>query len=237
MQKDVAATLELVADAGFQEVEFAGYFDHSPAELRKLLEDNGLAAPSTHIHIEEFAADVDGVIGHAKAMGHEFVVVPWIDEGSRSLDDYHRHALNFNAWAAACAESGLGFAYHNHDFAFVADEGVTPYDVLLNETDPKLVKMELDLAWATKGGADPAALFEAWPGRFPMVHLKDLDKAGDEADIGTGGVAFDRILTHAGIAGIRHGFVERDNPDDPAVAVRRNHDAILPIWSRYMRQS
>lgn len=236
MAKDLPATLAMVADAGFQEVEFAGYFDQPPAELRQLLDDNGLAAPSTHIRMEEFAGDLDGVIEHAHQMGHDYVVVPWIDEGSRSLDDYHRHALNFNAWAAACADAGLTFAYHNHDFEFVADEGVTPYDVLLNETDPALVKMELDLAWATKGGADPAALFEAWPGRFPMVHLKDLDKAGNEADIGAGGVAFGAILTHAAIAGIRHGFVERDNPDDPAAAIRRNHAAILPIWSRYMRQ-
>ena len=237
MARDVAATLKLVADAGYQEVEFAGYFDLSPAELKKMLKDNGLAAPSAHIPIDEFRNDVNAVIGHATEMGHSFVVVPWIDEGSRSLDDYHQHALNFNAWASACADAGLGFAYHNHDFEFIADEGTMPYDVLLNETDPKLVKMELDLCWATKGGADPAALFEAWPGRFPMVHLKDLDKAGNEADIGAGGVDFDGILTHAGIAGIRHGFVERDNAHDPATAIRRNHDAILPIWSKYIGQA
>jgi sugar phosphate isomerase/epimerase len=237
MAKDVAATLKLVAGAGYQEVEFAGYFDHPAAELRGMLADSGLAAPSAHIPVDEFESDVNAVIEHAKQMGHGYVVVPWIDEGSRSLDDYHRHALNFNGWASACADAGLTFAYHNHDFEFVEDEGTTPYDVLLNETDPKLVKMELDLAWATKGGADPAALFEAWPGRFPMVHLKDLDKAGDEADIGAGGVAFDKILQHAGIAGIEHGFVERDNPHDPAAAIRRNHDAILPIWSRDLGRS
>ena len=237
MARDVAATLKLVADAGYQEVEFAGYFDHSPAELVSMLAANKLAAPAAHIPIPEFEAGVDKVIEHAKQMGHEYVVVPWIDEGSRSLDDFHQHALNFNDWAAACRDAGLKFAYHNHDFEFVVDEDVTPYDVLLNETDPELVKMELDLCWATKGGADPAALFEAWPGRFPMVHLKDLDKAGNEADIGAGGVAFDKILTHAGIGGVRHGFVERDNPKDPEAAIRRNHDAILPIWSRYMRQA
>jgi len=237
MARDVASTLKLVAAAGYQEVEFAGYFEHPPAELRSMLADNKLVAPSAHIPVPEFEAGVNKVIDHAKQMGHEFVVVPWVDEGARSLDDYHRHALNFNDWAASCADAGLGFAYHNHDFEFVVDEGTTPYDVLLNETDPKLVRMELDLCWATKGGADPAALFEAWPGRFPMVHLKDLDKDGNEADIGAGGVAFDKILSHAGIAGIRHGFVERDNPQDPAAAIRHNHDAILPIWSKYISQA
>jgi sugar phosphate isomerase/epimerase len=114
----------------------------------------------------------------------------------------------------------------------VAD-GEVPYDVLLAASDPGLVKMELDLAWARGGNADIIGYFRRWPGRFPMVHLKDYN-AGNESDIGTGDVAFDTILAHAELAGIEHGFVERDHPADPAAALQKNYQAVWPIWSRYV---
>jgi sugar phosphate isomerase/epimerase len=237
MERDVAATLALVAKTGYREVEFAGYFDHSPAQLRGMLDDVGLAAPSTHIGADQFAEDAARVIDLAAEMGHRYVVVPWLDEAQRSLDDYRRHSENFNRWAAACAGAGLQFAYHNHDFEFIETDGEIPYDLLLAETDAGLVRMELDLAWATKGKADIVAYFEAWPGRFPLLHLKDMDADGNESDIGTGSVAFDTILAHAKAAGVKHGFVERDHPDDSKSSIERNFAAMMPIWSSHVGQA
>lgn len=235
MAEDVAATLDLVASAGFQEVEFAGYFDHSAAAMRAMLDAAGLAAPAAHIGKNLFEADLERLIADAIEVGHQYVIVPWLDQAERSLDDYRRHAEDFNRYGEACKAAGIRFAYHNHEWEFDEADGEIPYDLLLRETDPELVDFELDLAWAVAGNADPAAYFKAWPGRFPMLHLKDLD-AGEEADIGTGVVDFDAILVHAGLAGLKHGFVERDNATDPAASLRANHDAMRPIWNRYMTE-
>ena len=235
MAQDVAATLDLVASAGFREVEFAGYFEHSPAAMRKMLDAAGLTAPAAHISKDLFEADLDRLIADAIEVGHQYVIVPWLKEDERTLDHYRRHAEDFNRYGEACAAAGIGFAYHNHEWEFDETDGEIPYDLLLRETDPDLVKMEMDLAWAVAGRVDPVAYFNAWPGRFPALHLKDLD-AGEEADIGTGEVNFDAILAHAGLAGLKHGFVERDNANDPGASLRMNHDAMRPIWNKYMTQ-
>lgn len=235
MAEDVAATLALVADAGYGEVEFAGYFDIAPADIRRLVADAGLTAPSAHIGYGDFVGGVDRVIDHAAAVGHEFVVVPAMPEDERaSLDDYRRHADNFNRWSEACANAGLRFGYHNHSFEFDEIDGVLPYDVLLSATDPERVEMELDLAWARGGNADALAYFESWPGRFPLCHIKDLDENGDEVNIGDGDVAFEAIFGHADRAGLEHGFVERDHPADARQSIKRNYDAIHALWKKHM---
>lgn len=233
MAEDVAATLEFIAGVGYREVEFAGYFGRASAEIRQLLDASGLAAPSAHLGYEAFVADVSKVVEQAAAMGHEFIVVPSIPGDQRAtLDDYSRHAENFNRWSEAANAAGLRFAYHNHDFEFGEIDGEVPYDRLLAETDPERVEMQLDLAWARAGDADALAYFEAWPGRFPLFHLKDFD--GEESDIGTGSVDFDTILANANKAGLEHGFVERDHAADVRASVRRNYDSILPLWRQYM---
>jgi len=233
MAGDVAATLDLVASVGFEEVEFAGYYDHTAAETRRLLDAAGLAAPATHVSKDLLADDAPRMIDFCAEVGHRYVVVPWLPEDQRTPDDFRRHAEDFNRLGEACKSVGLEFAYHNHDWEFDTTDGQVHYDILLAETDPELVKLELDLAWAKAGNADPVAYFEAWPGRFPMCHLKDLAD-GKEADIGTGVVDFDRILAHAATAGLQHGFVERDHPADAAAALRANHDAMRPLWTKYM---
>lgn len=236
MAEDVVAALELVAATGYREVEFAGYFGMSPAAMRGHLLNAGLEAPSAHIGYGDFAADVTAVIEHALAVGHRFVVVPAVPDGERAtLDDYRRHAANFNRWAEACRDAGLRFGYHNHAFEFEETDGQVPYDLLLSETDPERVEMELDLAWARAGNADPLAYFEAWPGRFPLIHIKDLDAGGNEADIGAGDVAFARVFARAAQAGLEHGFVERDHPADVRASIRANYAAIQPLWTRYLK--
>lgn len=234
MAEDVPATLALVAGIGYREVEFAGYFDVPPADLLRMLADAGLSAPSAHIGYQQLAAGADAVIEHAAAVGHDFVVLPAVPEDRRgSLDDYRRHAENFNRWAEAAAAAGLKFGYHNHSYEFEKVEGEIPYDLLLAETDPDRVLMELDLAWARGGNADALAYFEAWPGRFPLCHIKDYGN-GEEVDIGEGDVDFERIFQHAATAGLKHGFVERDHPADARASIRRNYEAVAPLWSRYL---
>lgn len=236
MEQDVVATLELVAGIGYQEVEFAGYFDIPPEEMKKHLADAGLDAPSTHIGYEEFARDAEAVVDHALAVGHRFIVVPAVPESERAtLDDYRRHAENFNRWSEACVAAGLRFGYHNHMYEFDRIDGKIPYDLLLESTDPAKVEMELDLAWARGGHADPLAYFRAWPGRFPLIHIKDLDGSGNEVDVGSGDVAFSKVFEHKAQAGLEHGFIERDHAADVRESIKQNHAAIQPLWNRYMK--
>jgi len=214
MKRDVAATLARVARIGYKEVEFAGYFDHSPADIRALLVANGLTAPSSHIPLAMLSSDPAGVAAAAKVIGHEYVVVPWLDPSARG--DWHGLAKQLNEIGGEMSRAGLQLAYHNHDFEFARmADGVLPYDILTGETDPSLVKLEMDLYWATKAGQDPLTWFAKYPGRFPLVHVKDAT-AGSlaMAPVGQGSIDWKRIFAKRNQAGIQHYFVEHDNAAD-----------------------
>ena len=227
MQKDVAATLERVARIGYKEVEFAGYFGKSPSEIRAILDRNGLRAPSVHVPIEVVeGSGWSSALDAAKAIGHEYVVVPWLAPDRRgSLAEYRRLAASLNRGAQDAQRAGLRFGYHNHDFEFEPVEGRLPFDLLLAETDPALVLIELDLYWAVKAGQDPLALFARHPGRFPMVHVKDSAgaPAHEMRSVGQGTIDFVRILGRRQQAGIRHLFVEHDNPGDAWASVEASY--------------
>ena len=226
MAKDVEGTLAAVAGAGYTEVEFAGYFNHTPAEVRAMLDRHGLTAPSVHsgsIAPDDWAKALDA----AHVIGHEYIVVPWIPvELRKTLDDWKRVAADFNRVAATAKAAGLQFAYHNHDFEFPLVEGRVPYDVLLAETDPKLVQLEIDLYWITKGGQDPLAYFARWPGRVPLVHVKDSAGPPDHkmVDVGAGTIDWKRIFARSTQAGIKHYFVEHDQPADPLASIKASCD-------------
>ena len=221
MEKDVEGTLAGVAGAGYTEVEFAGYFNKTPAEIKAMLDRHGLVAPSVHagnIAPDAWAQSLDA----AHVIGHQFIVVPWIPEERRkTLDDWKRVAADFNRVGAAAKAAGIQMAYHNHDFEFPLVEGKVPYDVLLAETDPNLVKMEIDLYWITKAGQDPLNYFARMPGRVPMVHVKDGKGPPDWAmtEVGSGAIDWKRIFGKSGQAGIQHYFVEHDQPADPIASI------------------
>ena len=225
MEKDVEATIARVAATGYREVEFAGYFGKSPRDVRALLDHHGLSSPSSHVSLapDQWRAALDA----APVVGHRYLVIAWIPAEERhTLDDYKRWAERLNRAATEAKAAGLQFAYHNHDFEFVPLDGKLPYDVLLTETDPKLVQLEMDLYWIVKGGQDPLAYFARWPGRFPMVHVKDSAGPPDHrmAAVGAGKIDFRKIFAQSDQAGIRHYFVEHDNPDDPFASIRASYD-------------
>jgi sugar phosphate isomerase/epimerase len=216
MQDSVERTLERVAQIGYQEVEFAGYFDRSPQQIRRVLDDTGLRAPATHTPLETLENEWEAMVDLAAATGHQYLVVPWIAPANRSgLDDYRRMADRFNRVGERAKAAGLTFGYHNHDFEFEPLEGRVPWDVLIEETDPALVKLELDLYWITKAGGDPFTYFRDHGGRFPLVHVKDMAADGSMVDVGAGTIDFAALFAHSDQAGIQHYFVEHDNPRDP----------------------
>src|SRR6266566_4801203 len=200
--------------------------DQMKADFEAILARHGLTAPSTHVgdtSPEAWKASLDA----AKMIGHEYIVVPWIPQERRlTLDGWKRVAADFNRAAQAAHDAGLQFGYHNHDFEFPKLEGQVPYDVLLQNTDPKLVQLEIDLYWITKAGQDPLAYFSRWPGRVPLVHVKDSAGPPEHKmmDVGQGKIDWKRIFAKKDQAGIKHAFVEHDQPpqpfDDIAVSYR-----------------
>ena len=226
MQRDVAATLARVARIGYKEVEFAGYFGRSPTDIRALLDADGLTSPSSHVALAALRADTPGVIAAAKVIGHQFIVVPWIDvEARKSLDDWRGIARTLNGLGALFSAAGLNLAYHNHDFEFARIDGQVPYDVLLAETDPALVAMEMDIYWITKAGFDPLAYFAKYPGRFKEVHLKDSKgpPQHEMTSVGEGAINWQQIFAHRSQAGIQHAFVEHDQPKDPYESIEKSY--------------
>jgi sugar phosphate isomerase/epimerase len=216
MKQDMERTLEQVAAIGYEEVEFAGYFGHEPKAIRAMLDRCGLKAPAAHVSEKLLTGEWARIFADAKIIGHEYVIVPSTEpDQRRTLADYQRLAARFNRAGDAAKREGLAFAYHNHEYEFTSLEGRTPYDTLLDETDPKLVKFELDLYWLRAGGFDPLVVFARWPKRFPLVHVKDMTADGRMVDVGAGVIDWKAIFAKRKQAGIEHCFVEHDEPADP----------------------
>ena len=223
MESDFEGTIRKVAAVGYAEAEFAGYFERDPSDVRALLDDVGLTAPAAHISIEMLKADLSGVLVAAKTIGHRYIVCPYLAEDQRSILQYRDHARFFNEVGMACQEAGMQFAYHNHDFEFFETDGIIPYDLLLAETDPQLVMMELDLYWIKKGGQDALRYFAAHAGRFPLCHVKDMAEDGSITTVGAGTIDFAPIFAQSEQAGLLHFFVEHDRPDDPMGTITKGY--------------
>src|SRR3989475_11497209 len=180
LKTDFEGTISKVATTGYKEVEFAGYFDHSPKDVRGILDKNGLAAPSAHVSYDLVEKKWLETLDAAKIVGHSYVICPWIDEKQRKEPSGWKRAADlFNRAGEASQKVGIQFGSHNHSFEFEPAEslgGKLPYDFFLAELDPKLVTMELDLCWISVAGKDPLAYFDKHPGRFPLGHVKDGGK-------------------------------------------------------------
>lgn len=238
MAKDPDGTLAKVAQIGYKKVENFGYadgkfFGKTPKDYAALLKSNGLAAPSGHYLVGQAMPTMKGTLTNdwsravddAAALGQQYMVCAFLFPDERkTIDDYKRHAELFNKSAEACKAREIQFAYHNHDFEFKPVDGQVPYDILLKNTDPNLVKMELDLYWTVFAGKDPVELFNQNAGRFPLWHLKDMAKTEKRefAEVGTGSIDFAKILKEKKTAGLVHSFVEQDvcqRPPLEAIAI------------------
>ena len=231
MARDFDGTLAALAGIGYREVEFAGYFGHSPAQVRRALRRHGLAAPSTHIALPADDAAWQRTLDDAKTIGHRWVTVAWIDEPMRRTpDDWVRVAERFNALGAKARNAGLRFAYHNHAFEFIRVGDTTLFDTLLTRTDPALVDLEMDVYWVVKGGADPLAILHEHPGRFPLLHLKDATAAPERlmVDVGAGTIDFPAILA-ADRDTLKHAFVEHDEPADALASARASYSYLSKL--------
>jgi len=248
---DVPGTLKKIADLGYTEIESAfskkgGFYGMKPKEFSALLKSLGMTWVSHHVLGAPFKMP-PGAKMPTMPDGKPMTIPPMrnlrengqqlVDEAAEagipylvcantpigSLDEIKSSIAVLNKTGEACRKAGITFAYHNHDAEFRSVEGQVPYDLILSGTSPDLVKMELDLAWATKGGADPVDLFSKNPGRFPLWHVKDLDKGMTTIlPVGEGIMNYKRIFDNASLAGMKHFFVEHDMPKDAYSSIKES---------------
>jgi len=214
MKKNVAKTLEQVSSIGYTEVEFAGYFGHSPREIKILLERNHLTAPSTHVSFADMKNSLQEIFAAAKEIGHQYIILSsFYPEIPKTLDDVHRLADFLNHTGKLCNEEGLQFGFHNHATEFQRIDGKLPFDILLNETDPKFVVVQIDTYWVVYAHHDPVVYFRKFPGRFSLLHLKDIDNSPDRnsTEIGNGTIDWKSLLAEAVASGTKHFFVEQEH--------------------------
>jgi sugar phosphate isomerase/epimerase len=245
MKADFDGTIAKVASIGYKEVEFAGYFGRTPEQVRAVIDRNGLTSPSCHVEYAVLGDQWPSVIESSKTIGQSYIVCPWIPEEIRKQPDGWKRAIDtFNHAGEISKKSGIQFAYHNHWFEFLPVNGKLPYDMLLEQCDPDLVKMELDLCWITVAGADPLTYFNRYPGRFPLVHVKDMKKlpkvsaAGgqdfgdslkDMTAVGSGIIDWKRILGQSDKAGIKHYIVEHDKPQAPFESIKISYSYLSKL--------
>ncbi|WP_301923644.1 sugar phosphate isomerase/epimerase [Ferruginibacter sp.] len=246
MQQNPADTLAKVAKVGFNSVEGATYtgsqkfYGMDPATFSKLLKDNGLTMPSAHYRLGEEKTNGENVKGtmlhewdkavdDAAAVGLKYMVCAYLSSAERGgLDHYKYVADQLNIAGEKCKKAGIQLCYHNHDFEFIKQDNTYPMDILFG-ADKDLVKFEMDLYWVTKAGMDPIVLFSQHPGRFPLMHLKDMDKTEEKAftEVGNGVIDFKTILKHQKTAGLKYFFVEQDKcPGSPIDSITQSYNYI-----------
>ena len=256
LAKDYPGTLRRVAAIGYREVEAAGFYNHSASDVKQMMADAGLHCVSAHYSLADLLKSTDATIAYAEALGLEYIVcsAPWAADPAHlekypggawqgilhamTLDDWKWNADQFNQMGCRMQEAGLKFGYHNHTMEFREENGSTGYRILLEDTDPRCVTLELDCGWAIAAGQDPAKMLRRYPGRFSMLHLKDLKPApaGTEpsnrvsTEIGFGVVPFRPLFEAARASGVRHYFVEQEDFDKPifeAIAIDFKNSNIL----------
>ena len=230
---NLSGTLAQLAAIGYSEIEFAGFHNHPATEVRGMLDQYGLAAPSAHIDIGQIeGAAATATFRDAKTVGLKWITVPSLPGGKRdTVDAWKQVAKQFNTVAAETRQQGFRFAYHNHNAELQKVGGAVPLEVLLGETDPALVSFEMDVYWVVNGGADPLDLLARYPDRFKMLHLKDSKGPPDHTmtDVGSGTIDFKAILARA--KGVEHFFVEHDQPADPFASAKASYAYLSGIMS------
>lgn len=231
IEKDLINVLSKIAQIGYKDVETFGYskkngFWGSDAKaFAVLLKQNGLKSSSGHFDLNNYIQgkktdQLQEYIDAANILGSEYITIPSLPYSlTKTADGYKKVAEKLNEAATTCKTAGLKIAYHNHDSEFKKLGETSGYEILLNETDKKLVDFELDLYWANRAGQDIIKLFKDHPGRFKLWHVKDMDKTNLDfnAEVGTGSIDFKSIFTAAKLAGVKHYIVEHESNYKPDI--------------------
>jgi len=225
-ERDLLAVLEGVRKIGYMEVEtYWDIYEHPAAELRRMINDHGLSAPSGHFDYGGLESKID----YANALGVQYVICPILPESMWfALDSYKRAADQFNIWGEKIRQAGMQFGFHNHNYEFRRFGDTTGFETMMNRCDPKLVCIEMDCYWITQAGGDALQMFQQYGNRIKLLHLKDRkpgfptsqvkDAAAEHfTEVGAGTIHWQEILAAAEKNGVKHLYVERDSGDLPAM--------------------
>ena len=232
-ESDLPKTLQHIRAAGYDEVElYWSVYKHPAAELKRMISDHGLRAPSGHFDYEGIETKLD----YAKELGVENVICPMLPKSQwTSAEGFRTAAKKFNQWGAEVQKRGMKFGFHNHNYEFKKFGDKTGLEILMAETDPKLVQLEMDCYWVTQAGGDPVALMDRYRDRVRMLHIKDrkagfptsqdLGEAAEHfAEVGTGTIHWEPIIAKAKSIGVKHFFVEQDTiVGDPIQSVKTSY--------------
>lgn len=234
---DLEGILKQIHDVGFTQIElYPIAYTHSPSELKKIVADSGLGLVSGHFDYVGFESKVQ----YGKELGLKFMVCPMLPQDQwTSTAGFAKAAADFNRWGTAVRDAGMEFLFHNHCYEFKPQEGgVTGWETLMKNTDPKLVKMEFDMYWLTQAGQDPSAMLRKYADRARLIHLKDR-KAGAATgfamgpvaehftELGTGTIAWPALIEQAKQQGIRYAFLDQDETAGPVIASMKESFAYL----------
>ncbi len=273
LEKDLEAGLRQIAAIGYKELELfgpypyssasaherwravvpqlnftqSGFFGRTAQQFKTLLDANGLSAPSIHIDLETLQQRLSETADVAQLLGHRHVGISSLPAEMRgTADDYRRAADLFNELGTRMARHNLRFLYHNHGYGLKSVDGKVPLHALIERIDPKVVSLEMDVYWTTAGGADPAAMLDAYPGRYKLIHLKDMKQRmrfdGDGGDpsqwvklfpymtnAGQGVLDIANVVAHARKAGVEHFIVEYDQAADPVGTLKANQQFLASL--------
>lgn len=233
MTRDAVGTIAAVAAMGYNWIEATGYSQGkfhglAPAEFSRVVKDNGMKCISTHNSINR--ENAEQMTDDAAAAGLKYLILPSLPGAwSRSADGFREAADFMNFAGALCKSKGLKFGFHNHSVEFQEIEGVVPFDLLAEGTDPKLVTFEIDLCWITAAGKNPVDYFRKYPGRFELWHFKDMTPEKRDATMGEGIIDFKPIVEEIKLSGMKYHFVEQDNcvTHTPLESARISRDFII----------
>jgi sugar phosphate isomerase/epimerase len=218
LPKDPKGILKQVAAMGYKQVEsFEGekgmFWGLGHKGFKSYLDELGMTIVSSHC--DTSPAVLDKKAAEAAEIGMKYLINPWIGP-QKTLDDYKKRAEEFNQAGETCRKHGIRFAYHNHGYTFVQQDGQYPMDILMANSDPKLVDFEMDIYWVVTAGADPATWLKKYPNRFRLCHVKDRQKGANpkeedaSVDVGTGSLNWSKILGKAKNAGMQYYIVEQE---------------------------
>ncbi len=234
LPKDFDGTLHQLAEAGYKEVEAAGFYNKTAQDFRHSMDQAGLRCISAHYTLTLFRQQLDSMLEYAHALGLSYMVCsssggvhrdPARKGGELNLDDWRYVADEFNRIGAKVKSAGITFGVHNHTPEFATEDGVLVYDELLKRTDPKLVYFEMDCGWVTAAGRNPVDYLSKYPERFPLMHVKDMVRGPDgkfhSVVMGHGIVNYHPILRAA--TGLKHYFIEQEEfAGDPMSELRED---------------
>ena len=237
LDQDFAGTLRKVASVGYTQVQFSVFHNQPVPKIKQLIDQIGLKTAAGHFAYELLNSNLSQVTDDAHTLGMSYVVLSSVPESYRhSLDAYKRAAEFFNKTGEGCRKAGLHFGYHNHNRDFEKFGDAIAFDLMLHNTDPASVGFEMDCFWVTRAGYDPVAYMNKYPGRFPVLHIKDERKhypptvsgrTPDEAfaPVGKGIIDWKRVFDAAPKGGLKYYFVEQDETELPVFeAIKISYD-------------